>query len=111
MERESVDEFLARGGQITQVPYGASIVDTSNMGWSTGGINALPALSNPNKVVNKKAKKRISYQKEYLAFMQAHPGAKPAAVAVCLGWHINRVRDARKGCIKAGLMKPARQAG
>jgi CRISPR/Cas system-associated protein Csm6 len=109
MEKESVEEFLARGGQITQVPHGVSGLDVTDMAWKLGGIRTLSNLSSPDKK-EKKTRKRASYQQEYLAFMQAHPGTKPAAVAVSLGWTINRVRDARKGCIKAGLMKPARQA-
>ncbi len=105
MEVETIDAFLARGGQIQQVPMGLMTKNISSVKWED---NSLPELSNHNtpKAYEKAPKVRVPVgnQKAYLDYMAEHPGQKPRYVALGLNWTKTKVNDTRKSCIRAGFM-------
>ena len=106
MQVETVEAFLARGGQIQEIPMGLMTKNISCVRWED---NSLPELSNPDKpkpyMVAKKVHAPVGNQREYLEYMARHPGQKPRFVAAALGWARTKVSETRKSCIRAGFME------
>ena len=123
MKRETVEEFVARGGQIQQIPIGMVRENVDNWKWVD---HSLPLLSKPKPQPNrpnmpyfqpKPIKKQHGGQNKgtgkggvYLEYIKKHPGAKPRHVATALGWSNDEVRNARKTCIKNGSLAALKEA-
>lgn len=109
MTRETIDEFLARGGHIQQIPTGLSKETAETWKWSE---HSLPVLSNRSR---KKLEAYIAPPKKpvakkkyeiYLEHIKKYPDHKPRHVAKVLGWTPAQVSDARKTGIKKGHKNP-----
>ena len=107
---ETVEEFLSRGGSITEVPMGVMTQgskDIKEYSWDTK--SSLGPLSDPNKPklqprkVEKKVRQTTETELTYLAYLKAHPGFMPRHIAEGLGWKVQKVNDTKKSCVKHGL--------
>lgn len=106
MPVETVAEYLARGGQIREIPMGAIASLVEDYKWDKGpplvskAHKTKPALVKPPI----KIKTPSPLQKIYLDHMLDHPGQQPRFVAVALGWAVSRVHDTKKSCIRSGWL-------
>lgn len=105
MLHETVEEFIARGGQIKRVPMGASGQDINKYEWSSSSMAPLSNPELPTKAFYK-SKEHVPtvLQNTYLQHINKNPDSKPRHAAIALNWHVSRVNNIRKSCIRSGFL-------
>jgi len=105
MEFETIDEYVARGGEIINVPMGVSSQNVMEYDWSQN--SSMGILSKEKEKAKAKVLNGTELQDTYLKHMKENPEHKQRHVAAALDWTATRVNDVRKSCIRSNLLEPA----
>lgn len=110
MLHETVQEFIARGGQIKRVPMGATGQNINKYEWSSSSMAPLSNPELPTYEGNYKAfykgkeHEPTVLQNTYLQYINKNPNSKPRHAAIALNWRVSRVNNIRKSCIRGGFI-------
>tara|TARA_B110000285_G_C15136495_1_gene627302 strand:+ start:3806 stop:4369 length:564 start_codon:yes stop_codon:yes gene_type:complete len=125
MVYESVEAFIARGGEIQKIPIGVSaegVKEIQEYSWGTKTLtisSSSPKQSQDHtvkkplpKAVSKAARKApktpVGDQKTYLDYIKANPLHRRREIAIGLNWSREKVSCVRSYCVDNRYIEPTK---